>query len=63
MKILITGVLGYIGRELCELYKNSADEIIGIDNNFIPDKVAWLIENDIKFYLFNNIQNFDKENY
>ena len=50
MKILITGVLGYIGGELCELYKNSADEIIGIDNNFIPDKVAWLIENDIKFY-------------
>jgi len=54
-KLLITGVLGYIARGFCELYKNDYD-IIGIDNNFIPDKVKWLTENGIKFYhrdLFN----------
>lgn len=55
--ILITGVLGYIGTALCELYKNSQDyEIIGIDNNFVHSTVKWLIQNKIKFYqrdLFN----------
>lgn len=54
-KLLITGVLGYISRGFCELHKNDY-EIIGIDNNFIPDKVKWLTENGIKFYhrdLFN----------
>lgn len=50
MNILITGVLGYIGRELCEIYKDTGYNIIGIDSNFIPDKVAWLKKNNIKFY-------------
>lgn len=50
MKILITGVLGYVGRSLAELYISSGHEVIGIDNNFLPDKVAWLVENNIKFY-------------
>ena len=54
-KILITGVLGYIARGFCELYKNDY-KIIGIDNNFIPDKVKWLVDNGIEYYhrdLFN----------
>jgi len=50
MKIIITGCLGYVGRSLCELYANSDHEVIGIDNNFLPDKVSWLVKNKIKFY-------------
>lgn len=55
-KILITGILGYISRTLCDVYKNNDCEIIGIDSQFIPDKVAWLKENNISYYhrdLFN----------
>lgn len=56
MKILITGILGYVGRSLAEQYANLPHEVIGIDNNFLPDKVAWLVKKGIKFYhrdLFN----------
>ena len=50
MKIIITGCLGYVGRSLCELYANSEHEVVGIDNNFLPDKVSWLVKNKIKFH-------------
>ena len=49
--ILITGVLGYIGTALCELYKNSQNyKVIGIDNNFVHSTIKWLIDNNIYFY-------------
>jgi len=55
-KILITGILGYIGTELVSILDSEKYDIIGIDQDFIPDKVANLIKNNIKFYqrdLFN----------
>lgn len=55
--ILITGVLGYIARAVCDVYSNSENQIVGIDNRFIPDKVARLTKiHKIKYYnrnLFN----------
>ena len=40
-KIIITGGLGYIGTELCELYSGVSwsNEIIVIDNRFISERV------------------------
>lgn len=55
-KILITGILGYIARDICEAYKMNGYDIIGIDCKFDPIKVKWLTENGIKYYqrdLFN----------
>jgi nucleoside-diphosphate-sugar epimerase len=50
-KILITGILGYIAREACEHLKDCKEyEICGFDNRFLPDKIAWLTNNNIKFY-------------
>lgn len=56
MKILITGVLGYIGTELVNNLNCFNNEVIGIDKDFIPDKVAHLVSHGVKFYqrdLFN----------
>lgn len=55
MKILITGGLGYIGTELCKLYKNSEDEVLVIDNRFMPERVKWLKSNKIKYQQINII--------
>lgn len=53
-KIVITGGLGYIGTELINLFcpngQISDDEIIVIDNRFVPDKVSNLISKKIKYY-------------
>lgn len=49
-RIIITGIAGYIGTELTKLYlSNSHTEIIGIDNRFIPERVAWMTSRGIKF--------------
>lgn len=48
-KILITGGLGYLGRAVCELLKNSDYEITVVDNNNnAPDKFAWCVKNKIQ---------------
>lgn len=55
-KILITGVLGYIATGFLNNISIENYEITGIDNRFIPDKVAWLVNKGIKYYnrdLFN----------
>ena len=40
-KIVITGALGYIGTELCELYSGFSwkYEVVAIDNRFISERV------------------------
>ena len=48
-KILISGILGYVAREICELLKDDY-QIEGFDTNFIPDKVEWLARNGIKYH-------------
>ena len=44
MKILITGGLGYIGTELCEIYSGESrfKEITVIDKRFISERVTQL---------------------
>ena len=45
MKIMIAGGLGYIGSALCELYRNEPQhEVIVLDKNFIPERVAGMPE-------------------
>lgn len=54
--VLITGALGYIARSLYKRFSRDNYEVIGIDNNFIPDKVARLREMGVRYYnkdLFN----------
>ena len=56
LNILITGGLGYVGTELCKLYAKSKHNITVVDNAFIPERVRWLIENNLKYFqrdLFN----------
>lgn len=48
-KILITGCLGYVATAFINQYAAYYD-IIGIDNNFIPDRVANLVSRGGKFY-------------
>lgn len=57
--ILITGGLGYIGTELCKLLSSynkllschdNGNNIIVIDSVFMPERVAWLRANGIRFY-------------
>lgn len=48
-KVLITG-LGYIGYEICHLLSTSIYDITVIDNQFYPDRVAWIVTKGIKFY-------------
>ena len=50
MKIIITGCLGYVGTEVLKYFKNSPHEIIGIDQDFIPDKVKKMLRDGYKFY-------------
>lgn len=47
--ILITGGAGYIGTQLCKLYKNTKDNVIVIDNRFLPERVKKLKEWGIKY--------------
>ena len=48
--ILITGVLGYVGTNLCRsLIKSNKYRITGTDINF-NDSVSWLIKNKVQFY-------------
>lgn len=49
-RIVILGALGYVGSELCQYYANSKHDIVAVDSNFVPDRVATLIRNKIKFY-------------
>jgi len=51
MRIIITGILGYIGSELSKLYSGEArvHDIIGIDNRFISQRVAQLRAWNIDF--------------
>lgn len=49
-KVLITGILGYIGSELAHRLLPDEYEVIGIDNAFFPERVQWLHDYDIKFY-------------
>ena len=51
MKILITGGLGYIGTELCEIYSGESrfKEITVIDKRFISERVTQLRNWGIKF--------------
>jgi nucleoside-diphosphate-sugar epimerase len=49
--VLITGILGYISRSICELLKeNNEYKIYGFDNRFLPETVKWLTENNIDYY-------------
>ncbi|MBS3100213.1 NAD(P)-dependent oxidoreductase [Candidatus Pacearchaeota archaeon] len=52
-KIIITGGLGYIGTQLCELYskeiKENGHDITIIDNRFLPERVAQLKAWGMKF--------------
>lgn len=56
MKILITGILGYISREICETFiklgvtSNDLVKLYGFDNRFLPETVKWLVENGIEYY-------------
>ncbi len=47
-KIIITGVCGYMGTQLCRLYKNTKYNITVIDNRFLPERVRQLENNAIK---------------
>ena len=51
MKILITGGLGYIGTELCEIYSGESrfKEITVIDKRFVSERVAQLRNWGINF--------------
>lgn len=50
-KLLITGILGYVGIEVAKRYsKTKKYDLIGVDNNFNFEKVDWLTHNNIKFY-------------
>lgn len=48
-KVLISGVLGYIGSELVKLLKDDY-EVVGFDSAFFPERVSWLKANGVKFY-------------
>jgi nucleoside-diphosphate-sugar epimerase len=49
-RVVITGVAGYIGTELTKLYsRDTSCEVVGVDNRFIPERVAWMSEHGIKF--------------
>jgi nucleoside-diphosphate-sugar epimerase len=54
--ILITGILGYISREICEVLlkldgrHNDLVKIYGFDNRFLPETVKWLVDNNIDYY-------------
>lgn len=52
MKILITGGLGYIGTELCNIYSGESrfKEITVLDNRFISERVAQLRNWNINFH-------------
>ena len=43
-KIVITGGLGYIGTELCNIYSGISrnNEILVIDNRFVSERVSQL---------------------
>ncbi len=47
--ICITGGAGYIGTQLCKLYKNTKDNITVIDNRFLPERVKQLKEWNIRY--------------
>lgn len=51
MKIVITGSLGYIGSELCQLYAGEAryKDIVAIDNRFLSARVQQLSDWGIQF--------------
>lgn len=49
MKIVITGALGYVGTELCQLYKNSQHTVIAFDNRFLAERVKDLCDAGISF--------------
>ena len=51
MKILITGGLGYIGTELCEIYSGESrfKEITVVDKRFISERVSQLTNWGINF--------------
>ena len=51
MKIVITGGLGYIGTELCNIYSGESrfKEIVVLDNRFISERVKQLREWNIDF--------------
>lgn len=49
-KIVITGGLGYIGTQLIYNLYRGYDEIVAIDNRFIPDKVYHLTSERVRFY-------------
>lgn len=50
-KICITGALGYIGTELCQMYAGEAwyKDIVAIDNRFVSERVKQLTDWGIKF--------------
>lgn len=49
-KKIITGGLGYIGTELSNIEADSGDEIIVVDNRFLPERVNWLRLLGVKYY-------------
>jgi len=53
MKIVITGGLGYIGTELCKIYSGESrrNQVIVLDNRFLPERVAQLRKWGINFVL------------
>ena len=51
-KIVITGALGYLGTELCNLYSGESwfHNVVAIDSCFVSKRVNQLKEWNIKFY-------------
>ena len=50
MNILILGCNGYVGFELCKLYANSKNKVIGVDSDFNFERVSTLVKLGIEFH-------------
>lgn len=46
IRVVVLG-LGYVGFEICRIF---APNVIVVDNQLYPDRIAWAKENGIKFY-------------
>lgn len=49
-KCLITGVLGYVGTQICKIIDTTKYEVIGIDDKFNVERIPFLVSRGIKFY-------------
>jgi nucleoside-diphosphate-sugar epimerase len=50
VNILILGCNGYVGFEICKLYKNSKNKVVGVDSNFNFERVSELASYGIEFH-------------